>query len=114
MKQRSHIVNLPSELKTRQEAREFLSKLEQLGKKDSLVFDFAQVQFVGRSFADEFYNLFLKEQSKKIKIVNQSDEIRIIFQTVQSTQHKEKKTECKNPVKEFSNIDDLSAFLSTL
>ena len=53
-KSRNIIVQLKSELKTRQEAREFLLSLESVGLDDVLVFDFTHVRFVGRSFADEF------------------------------------------------------------
>ena len=114
MKTQKHTVVLPQELKTRLEAREYLKQLEQVGEKDTFVFDFAEVQFVGRSFADEFYNLFFKQKDKRIKSVNQSEEIQIIFRTVEATQHKEKKSEPETVVNEFNTIDDVSAFMSTL
>lgn len=111
---KSITLTLPSELKTRLEAREYFLLVERMSAREQLIFDFTQVQFVGRSFADEFYNLFLKRQDKRIAVINEAKEIKKIFQTVQATQHKEKRSDNASYVIEFKNIDDLSAFMCSL
>lgn len=109
-----HIL-LEPELRTRLDAQTVRARLDRLQDDcQTLVFDFGCVKFMGRSFADEFYNLFLKDSDKNIKIINQSEEVRLTFSAVESTQNKSKQVKEKGKIKRFSNIDDLSAFLCSL
>lgn len=111
-KSRNIIVQLKSELKTRQEAREFLPSLESVGLDDVLVFDFTHVRFVGRSFADEFFNLYLK--NSQVRTENMSCDIKVIFDTVSSTQDKKKKVNSNVQIREFTNMEELNQYLSLL
>lgn len=58
---------------------------------ESVVVDFADVKFATRSFVDEYYNVIMHNQSSiNIETVNIPEDIQVIFDVVQRTQHKEK------------------------
>jgi hypothetical protein len=83
---------------------------------DSVVVDFLNVKFVTRSFIDEFYNAFLKNNNSDIRVelANVSEDIRMVFDAVSQTQNKEKVISEKSSVVTFSNFAEANSYLKTL
>lgn len=67
-------------------ASDFFKKIESSDQND-LVIDFDGIISVSRSFAQEFLNL-MKTSQKHITIINQPEEIRMIFRVVQNPRKK--------------------------
>ena len=62
-------------------------------QEDNVVLDFYNVKFATRSFIDEFYNVFLKDQNAppvKVEITNIPEDINIIIESVSHTQTRTK------------------------
>jgi hypothetical protein len=81
--------------------------------------DFSDVQFATRSFIDEFYNSFIKNQDKepniKIALDNISYDIQAIFDAVSKTQKGQKKpSSSQSSVHSFDNISEAIKFLDSL
>lgn len=83
---------------------------------ESVVVDFSQVQFVTRSFVDEFYNTFVKQTPSgvQVELTGVSEDIQAVFEAVKSTQTKKKPTTNTGTVRSFDTISQLRDFLSGL
>ncbi len=78
-----------------------------------VVLDFSNVTFMSRSFADELYNI--KTEYANICMVNMSDLVKSMFDAVcHGRSQKRKFDEDKSEMKSFSDIESLSAFLTTI
>lgn len=82
----------------------------------SVVVDFGKVQFVTRSFVDEFYNTFIKQAPTgvQVELSNVSEDIQAVFEAVKSTQTKKKPVANTGSVRSFDTISQLRDFLSGL
>ena len=82
----------------------------------NVVFDFSNVVFMSRSFADQFHKERMKLKDKKglfIQIKNASDEVRKMLVTVENTQSKKNRFYRELPVFTFSE-DNMEAYLFAL
>ena len=82
---------------------------------ESVVIDFANVKFATRSFVDEYYNVIMKNQSSiKIETVNIPEDIQVVFDVVQRTQHEEKDIKLDATVVKCKTFADLQRVFGTL
>jgi anti-anti-sigma regulatory factor len=82
----------------------------------SVVFDFSRVEFMSRSFADQFHKerMKLKEQEGLIiDLKDASESVRKMLLTVESTQNKKNRFYIELPVFRFSN-DRIEEYLQAL
>lgn len=82
----------------------------------NVVFDFSKIEFMSRSFADQFHKerMILKEQNGLvIQIKDASETVRKMLITVESTQNKRNRFYMELPVFSFSE-DKLSDYLLSL
>lgn len=92
---------------------DLLLYLENL-KIESAVIDFAGVKFVTRSFADEYYNVIINHKTIKIKTINISEDIKMIFEAVRTTQNKKKDLNLNAKVIICHNYTELQNVFSSL
>jgi hypothetical protein len=79
---------------------------------DSVEFDFSNVEFISRSFADQFHKEKTKlANSKSISILNASEEVLRMLSTVANTQNAIYREYKKLPVFKFSDTSLLSDYL---
>ena len=79
--------------------------------------DFMNVEFISRSYADQFYKSkldFEKKYSISIYIVNANEDIINMFHAVSKTQHQSDRSFEKTPVYTFSNLDKFSEYLFSI
>lgn len=101
---------LGMDLMSRILARNLYTIISNTRDNEDVAIDFANVYFVTRSFADEFYNVFLKTPPFKISIINASDDISSMLSAVKRTQKAKKRTTTDN-IKNTNNIEEFkSAF----
>lgn len=82
---------------------------------ESVVVDFAGVKFATRSFVDEYYNVIMKNQSSiNIETINIPEDIQVIFDVVQRTQHKEKDIKLDATVVKCKTFADVQRVFGTL
>ena len=82
---------------------------------ESVVVDFAGVKFATRSFVDEYYNVIMKNQSSiTIETVNIPEDIQVIFDVVQRTQHKEKDIKLDATIVKCKTFADVQRVFGTL
>ena len=82
---------------------------------ESVVVDFAGVKFATRSFVDEYYNVIMKNPSSiKIETINIPEDIQVIFDVVQRTQHKEKDIKLDATVVKCKTFADVHRVFGTL
>ena len=92
----------------------FVCVVENYAKK--VVFDFSQVEFMSRSFADQFHKERMKlkdEHGLFIDLKNASEPMRKMLVTLESTQNKRNRFYTELPVFRFSD-DKLSEYLLSL
>ncbi|MEX2589239.1 MAG: hypothetical protein WD334_03480, partial [Chitinophagales bacterium] len=80
----------------------------------SVEFDFTDVEFMSRSFADQFYKESNKvENNTAVQIVvsNATEAVRNVLHTVAKTQNKTNRSYNKLPVFKFSNASSLKDYL---
>ena len=105
---------LSQDLKSRYAVNDLYLYIENTGC-DSVVVDFANVKFATRSFIDEYYNVIMKNQSViKIETVHIPEDIQMIFDAVQRTQHKEKDIKLDAPVVKCKTFADVQRVFGTL
>lgn len=83
---------------------------------NNVVFDFSHVEFMSRSFADQFHKERMKLKEKIglfIQIKNASDSVRKMLVTVESTQNKKNRFYKELPVFTFSE-DKMEEYLFAL
>lgn len=106
---------LSSDLMSRPLAEDFFEYVRSSSEND-VVIDFTGVNFVTRSFMDEFYNLFLKTPSKNFNVTvqNMSSDIEAVLNAVKSTQNRKKEISDARIVqaKDFQELNDFFAFHS--
>lgn len=75
--------------------------------------DFKEVEFMSRSFADQFYKEKLKLQENHISVYvkNANQEIESILNTVSNTQNKKDRTFNEIQVIRFKSVNEMSNFL---
>ncbi|HBJ77401.1 MAG TPA: hypothetical protein DDY68_06545 [Porphyromonadaceae bacterium] len=87
---------------------------------ESIQIDFKNVQFATRSFIDEFYNIFIKNQSEQthtIKLINVPRDIEIMIDSVSKTQNKPsiistiKETA---DVESFNTVEDFITYINSV
>lgn len=105
-----------SELKSRATVSKILDAVDMSHNK-SIVFDFSNVKFATRSFLDEFYNTFLKNDNAviNVEIINLTENIASLLESVKSTQNKSKSHfVLTKKVLRFSTVSEVNKYLSTL
>lgn len=109
---------LSPDLKSRSTVSDLKAYIENLNA-DIIKIDFANVLFATRSFIDEYYNLFISNNSgfnsKEVKTINIPEDIQHIFNAVSQTQFGEKKDSTpRGTVLSFTSIKELNAYLVSL
>lgn len=105
---------LSADLKSRYAVNDLLLYIQNTGS-ESVVVDFAGVKFATRSFVDEYYNVIMKNQSSiKIETINIPEDIQVIFDVVQRTQHKEKYIKLDATVVKCKTFADVQRVFGTL
>lgn len=82
----------------------------------SFIIDFSEVQFVTRSFMDEFYNRFLKSSdwNRRVKLMNVSNDIQRMLDVVTGTQTRVKRPSKTGRVLSFRTLDEVNKYLKML
>lgn len=104
---------LGATLHTRQAATELLHAIVQ-NPCDHIELDFVDVDYISRSFADQFHAEKLSiaiQQQKNIIVTNANEEIIRMLQAVARTQDKEIRAYEKVPVYNYTNWNSLESFL---
>jgi len=79
--------------------------------------DFSAVQYISRSFADQFHAGKMQlacEQQKTIIVTNANEEVMAMLQAVAKTQNKQYREVNKAPVYRYSQWNQLENFLLSL
>lgn len=98
-----------AEIRTRSSAEVLREKM-----KESTIttFDLDGLSFISRSFADELYIL---SENTGVKLCNAKGVVKNMLTVVADSRKKKRVRAIDNsPIKEFDNIESLSAFLSTI
>lgn len=116
MKKALHIkvIQNLSELLNSREAATMLLDLVIEQQVDRVELDFSEIEFMSRSFADQFHKERYALQSNNgliIEISNANEEIINMLNTVARTQNKTKREFFKLPVFKYSDTDMLSDYL---
>lgn len=83
------------------------------GVKGEIIFDFAGVVFVSRSFTDELYNIM--GEHKGISLKNTSDIVKSMLEAVTKGRNSKRIfKENNSEIKEFDDMTGLSSFLATI
>ncbi len=107
------IQHLSELLNTREGATLLFASLKKQ-RGDRVEFDFSQVEFMSRSFADQFHKEWKKLQQTRglaLVISNANEEIIRVLKTVEKTQNKSKREFVRLPVFKYSDSDRLSDYL---
>ena len=103
-----------SNLLNTREAVTHLSDLIRTNPCKVIELDFTNVEFMSRSFADQFFKEKIQLQSEfnlTIEIINANEEIIKILRAVSNTQNKKEREFISIPVYKFSNPKLLSEYL---
>lgn len=87
------------------------------GNQNNIEFDFENVEFMSRSYADQFYKLktnFEQNQNARIQIVNANEEVINMLQIVAQTQNLTERKFEQVPIFKFSKIEMLSDYLFSI
>ena len=103
---------LPSIIATRK-AISFFEEDMQLKPYSSYVFDFTNVFFISRAFADELFKFF-KSNNIQFEFQNANSNILEIFKAVQKNRSKKTQSYHEIAVTSFSKNDELAQFLSLI
>lgn len=98
---------LSPDLKSTSAADDLLLFVKNTSEKFASI-DFANVKFVTRSFIEEFHDIFLRNEDidMKVELLNVSNDIQKVFDTVSKTQNKTKNISNKGSVVPFDNMND--------
>lgn len=81
---------------------------------DFIVLDFKGVSFISRSFADELYTI-TRENKDRVALKNMFGIVDSMLRVVQQSRIKKRIRKADNAdIKEFNDIESLSAFLTTM
>ncbi|MFL3663696.1 MAG: hypothetical protein ACJ04Q_06830 [Flavobacteriales bacterium] len=100
-------------LNTREAATELMNAVREANS-NHVEFDFSNVEFMSRSFADQFHKERIRLQNELkvfVEISNANEQVVNILRTVASTQNKSKRNYKILPVFKFSNNDLLEEYL---
>lgn len=103
---------LPSTIATRK-AISFFEKDMKLETNSSYIFDFANIFFISRAFADELFK-FLTSNKIQFKFINANPNIEEIFKAVQKKHSSKSHSYHKIAVTSFNKNEDLVHFLSLI
>ena len=113
MKQVIDIGNyLPKTIASR-EAIEILRGYSTITESNSYVFDFSNIEFISRAFADELLH-FIEKKNITVSFVNTNSNVQQILKAVRKNRSKRKNSFHKIAVTEFTKKEDLSKFLSLI
>lgn len=109
---------LGRDLKSRSTVNDLKLYVNNLNEGD-IEFNFSDIKFATRSFIDEFYNCFLKNQSKdseiRVSIKNVSYDIQALFDAVSKTQKRHKRPSFnQGSVHSFDNVAEVTEFIKSL
>ena len=113
MKQVINIENFLPETVTSRKAIEALSNSSSISKNTSYVFDFSNIDFISRSFADELLH-FIKKNNISVTFVNTNSNVEQIIKAVQKNRSKRNNLFHKIAVTTFTEKEELSNFLSLI
>ncbi|TKG95338.1 hypothetical protein EYV94_07790 [Puteibacter caeruleilacunae] len=77
------------------------------------VFDFSEIDFISRAFADEFIH-FIKTLDIKTEIINTNENVTEMIDAVQRNRGKRKSSYRKIAVTKFGKTEELDRFLSLI
>jgi anti-anti-sigma regulatory factor len=112
-------IHIKSEFGTSLNTREAATNLCKLisSKKTTTVdLDLSGVEFMSRSFADQFYKerAELRDKGIAIFLINANEEIEKILEAVSRTQNKKDREFSDIRVRRFSSMNDVSKFLYSI
>ncbi|HET6228026.1 MAG TPA: DUF4325 domain-containing protein [Bacteroidia bacterium] len=79
--------------------------------------DFSNIEFISRSYADQFYKMkedFEKKFNTRIHIINANEEVINMLHVVSKTQNLSERNFENVPIYRFSKIDNLSDYLLSI
>ncbi len=88
-----------------------------IGSESNIEFDFTNIEFISRSFADQFYKLkieYEQNQNSKIQIVNANENVINMLDIVSQTQNSTNREFQPVPIIKFSNSEMLSDYLFSI
>jgi hypothetical protein len=106
-----------SSLNTRDEAIKLFTFLANDNTADKLIYDFENISFISRSFADEFHKsliFFTNIENVSYELVNAASDIIEMLQAVSRTQNNEKRSFNNLPVYSFIDTTSLYKFLYSI
>lgn len=114
MKKEIKIIDLiSSDVRSRSNAEIIRSEIEKSSLE--ILLDFSGVTFISRSFTDELYSIMCFFKNKKIDLVNMSDVVASMVKAVKDGREKRRvRVKDNSEIKEFGDMDSLSAFLLTM
>lgn len=103
---------LPSIIATRS-ALANLQESIKLEENKEYVFDFTNITFVSRSFADEFLK-YIESSNIHFKFIHINKNITSIFHAIKGASQNKQSNYDVVAITRFSNVSDLTKFLSTI
>lgn len=107
---------LSQDLKSRFRVQDFYAYILNSDVREAEI-DFRNVKFATRSFIDEFYNVFLKNERNmpfRVHLINVPADIGKMFESVSRTQVKMKTISPVSNVRQFENAEELLQYMNTL
>lgn len=98
---------------TSRKAIEVLRSFSTLTERSSYVFDFSNIDFISRSFADELFN-FVEKKNISATFVNANSNVEQILKAVQKNRSKRINSFHKIAVTTFAEKEELNKFLSLI
>ena len=87
---------------------------EMIISSQDVILDFIGVIFISRSFTDELFNI-IEEFKIEVKLINMSNIVKSMTDAVKSGRNKKRvRKEDNSEIKEFDDIESLSAFLLSM
>lgn len=81
----------------------------------NVILDFLGVTFISRSFTDELYTITEEVNNIEVKMINMSDIVKSMSEAVENGRKKKRvRVDNNSEIKEFNDIESLSAFLSAM
>lgn len=106
---------LGKDLRSRSSVADLLLFMKNTGE-SSFIIDFTDVQFVTRSFMDEFYNGVIKPTCPgfRIRLEQVPTDIQTVLDVVRGTQKSRRKPTKSGRVLTFKSLDEVSEYLKGL
>ena len=106
-----------SSLDTRDEVVALFAEVRTGAPSNKLIFDFTGIEFISRSFADEFHKQKMqlaKELNMQFEVANADLSVIEMLQAVSHTQHKVKREESRLMVYSFKDTASLFNYLQAV